>query len=118
MLRFLRSAKFALNGILYGLRTERNVQITVGVMVFTILIGFLLNISQTEMLIVLLWMFGIGAVEYINTSIEKLADRVTTDYDEQIKYVKDMSAGATFIVSIGAAISCLFILVPKIITLF
>lgn len=110
--------KFAWNGFLFGIRTERNVQITVIISIVTILIGLILKISKTEMLILLLWVFGVGTAEYLNTAIEKLGDRVTKDYDEQIKHVKDLSAAATMILSIGAVVSCLLIFIPKVVQLF
>lgn len=113
MFRFIASMRFAWNGIFYALRTERNVQIWLGVTVLTFLIACLLKVSQIEFLIIMIWMFLIGAMEYVNTAIEKLSDRVTTEYDEQIKRVKDISAGATFIASLGAFISCMVIFVPK-----
>lgn len=115
MLRFINSMRFALNGIFYALRNERNVRIWFVIMIITLGISFCLKISILEFIIIMLWMFMIGAMEYANTAIEKLADRVTTDYDEQIKRVKDISAGATFITSVGAFISCMIIFVPKLI---
>lgn len=113
MLRFISSMKFALEGIFYALRTERNVQIWFFVMISTFGIAALLEVSQTEFLIIMLWMFLIGTSEYLNTAIEKLSDRVTTEHDMQIKRVKDISAGATFITSTGAFVTCMIIFVPK-----
>jgi diacylglycerol kinase len=110
--------KFALNGLFYALRTERNVQIWLGILILTFIAGFILKISRIEFLIIGIWMFGIGTAEYLNTAIEKLADRVTTEHDEQIKHVKDISAGATLICSIGAFLTCLSIFIPKILERF
>lgn len=118
MFRYLRSIRFAINGLLYALRTERNVQIWFGVAVLTFLFSIWMEASQTELLIILLWMSLIGTAEYLNTSIEKLSDRVTLEYDEEIKRVKDIAAGATFVASIGAIISGLIIFVPKILEKF
>jgi len=118
MFRFIASMKFALNGIFYALRTERNVQIWLGVTILTFLVAAWLKVSRDEFLIIMTWMFLIGAVEYANTAIEKLSDRVSTDYDEQIKRVKDVAAGATFIASSGAVISCMVIFVPRFIERF
>lgn len=115
MFRYLRSIRFAVNGLLYALRTERNVQIWFGVAVLTFLFSIWMEASQTELLIILLWMSLIGTAEYLNTPIEKLSDRVTLEYDEEIKRVKDIAAGATFVASIGAIISGLIIFVPKLI---
>jgi diacylglycerol kinase len=118
MFRYFRSVKYALNGLFYALRTERNVQIWLVIALLTIFISLWLDVSRTELLIIFLWMFLIGTSEYLNTSIEKLADRVTLERDEQIKHVKDIAAGATFLASTGAVISGLIIFVPKILEKF
>ena len=54
MLRYFRSMKFALNGLFYALRTERNVQIWFGIAILTIGISTWLKVSQIEFLIILL----------------------------------------------------------------
>jgi diacylglycerol kinase len=118
MFRYFRSVKYALNGLFYALRTEKNVQIWLGVTIITLGISFWLEVTSTEFLIIQMWMFLIGTSEYLNTSIEKLADRVTLERDEQIKHVKDIAAGATFLASTGAVISGLIIFVPKILEKF
>lgn len=97
---------------------KKNVQIWLGVTIITLGISFWLEVTSTEFLIILIWMFLIGTCEYLNTSIEKLADRVTLERDEQIKHVKDIAAGATFVASTGAVISGLIIFVPKILEKF
>src|SRR5690606_3935788 len=102
MFRFISSMKFAWNGIFYALRTERNIQIWLGITILTFLIAFFLKVSKIEFLIIMIWVFLIGAMEYVNTALEKLSDRITMEHDEQIKRVKDIAAGATFLVSAGA----------------
>lgn len=118
MFRYFRSMRFALNGLFYALRTERNVQIWLGIAILTIGIAFWLEVSRTELLIILLWMTIIGTSEYLNTALEKLSDRVTLEHDEQIKRVKDIAAGATFVASLGAVMSGVIIFVPKILEKF
>ena len=113
MFRFISSMKFAWNGIFYALQTERNVQIWLGITILTFLIAFFLKVSKIEFLIIMIWVFLIGAMEYVNTALEKLSDRITMEHDEQIKRVKDIAAGATFLVSAGAVISGMVIFVPK-----
>ena len=87
MFHYLRSVKFALDGLFYALRTERNVQIWLGVMLVSFAIAYWLKVTQIEFFIIMIWMFGIGTSEYLNTAIEILSDRVTTDHDEQIKQI-------------------------------
>ncbi|GHT22368.1 hypothetical protein AGMMS4957_12480 [Bacteroidia bacterium] len=58
------------------------------------------------------------AAEAINTSIEILADVVSPERHPQIKLVKDIAAGAVFLLAIAAAIVGLIVFLPKIIAFF
>lgn len=114
MLRYFHSMKFALNGFFYALRTERNVQIWFVVFILGNALCWWLETSRNEHLFILGMLSLIGACEYLNTAIETLADRVTTEKDEQIKHTKDIAAGATLIVSVATALISFIILLPKI----
>ena len=52
-------------------------------------------------------------VELLNTAIEKLADRLTTDHDPQIGRVKDMGSAAVGVALIMAATFWLFAVVER-----
>ncbi len=52
-------------------------------------------------------------VELLNTAIEKLADRLTTDHDLQIGRVKDMGSAAVGVTTLMAAGFWLFALVER-----
>lgn len=47
-------------------------------------------------------------VELLNTAIEKLADRLTTDHDPQIGRVKDMGSAAVGVALVTAGLFWLF----------
>ena len=47
-------------------------------------------------------------VELLNTAIEKLADRLTTDHDLQIGRVKDMGSAAVGVALVTAGLFWLF----------
>lgn len=38
------------------------------------------------------------AIELLNTALERLCDRITTEHDQAIKEVKDMASAAVFVV--------------------
>ncbi len=118
MFRFLKSSRYALEGIWYGLRSERNVQIWFGVLIANMLVALWLGVDRTEFLFLFFSTFAIGIAEYLNTAIEKLSDRVTTEKEEIIKRVKDVAAGATFLASINALVVSLVIYIPKILEKF
>lgn len=52
-------------------------------------------------------------VEILNTAIEKLADRLTTDHDPQIGQVKDMGSAAVGVALVMAGIFWLFAIAER-----
>ncbi|MDD3771441.1 MAG: diacylglycerol kinase [Weeksellaceae bacterium] len=118
MFRFFKSSMYALEGLWFGLRTERNVQIWFGVLFLNLAMAFWLDISKIEWLFVLSVTFTIGISEYMNTAIEALADRVSQEREEAIKRVKDLAAAATFCASTLTFIVSAVIYIPKIIEKF
>ena len=64
------------------------------------LIPFLIFIDTNfliKILIIVIY-FLLLAFELINTSIEKLSDKIKKDFDLDIKIIKDISSGAVFVV--------------------
>lgn len=55
-------------------------------------------------------------MEAVNTAIEKIADMISPEYNETIKQIKDLAAGAVLFVAIAAAITGLLIFAPKVIS--
>jgi len=61
---------------------------------------FLSNIDFNYKIILSVLYFLLLAFEIMNTAIEKLCDRITTDLDPKIKNIKDLSSAAVFIMLI------------------
>ena len=59
---------------------------------------FLSNIDFNYKIILSVLYFLLLAFEIMNTAIEKLCDRITTDLDPKIKNIKDLSSAAVFVV--------------------
>ncbi len=53
-------------------------------------------------------------VELLNTAIEKLSDRLTTDHDPQIGRVKDMGSAAVGVALVMAGLFWLFAIAERI----
>lgn len=112
------SFKNAINGILWAFSTQPNFKIHISLSLLAIISGIILKISPTEMIVIaLVIVFGLG-VEMVNTSIEAMTDLITTEYRQQAKIAKDVSAGMMLLTAIGAVIVALFIFLPKIVKLF
>ena len=60
--------------------------------------------------------FAIGLVwfsEIINSCIERCVDYISLEHTQQAKHIKDMTAGAVFIISVLAACIGLYVFLPK-----
>ena len=105
----------AFKGLGISLRTERNVQLHFLAVAFAVILGFLLDISPLEWLVILLFFGLVLSLELVNTAIEKLCDVVQPEKDNRIGVVKDTSAAAVLWSSIMALIGGIIIFIPKII---
>ena len=63
------------------------------------------NIDFNHKLLLLVLYFILLATEIINTAIEKLSDKFTKDFDNDIKNIKDLSSASVFIVLITLIIT-------------
>ncbi len=92
----------AFRGISLMLRSERNFQIEILALVINLGLIVFLKLTPTDAAIVLLTCFSVLSTEILNTAIEKICDIVQPEYDERVKFIKDISAGAVLILSIAA----------------
>lgn len=113
MKKFMRSVACASNGIRYTFATEKNIRVLLLIVIAEITTALLLEIPRLELLL-LLWIAAVlFALELVNTAIERLADRVTTQHDAQIGIVKDVMAGAVMVASVFAfLIGCIIFFEP------
>ena len=115
----LISFKYAFNGISYVLKTSRNFKIQLIFAVTTLMIGFLLQISQSNYVILIATIVSVLILEILNTSIESIVDLIVKkEFSSLAKISKDTSAGAVLLASINSVIIAVYIFVPKIKLLF
>ena len=115
----LKSFKYAFSGISYVLKTSRNFKIQLIFAVTTLMIGFLLQISHSNYLILIATIMSVLILEILNTSIESIVDLVVKkEFSSLAKISKDTSAGAVLLASINSVIIAVYIFVPKIKLLF
>ena len=115
----LKSFKYALSGISYVLKTSRNFKIQLIFAVTSLMIGFLLQISQSNYIILIATIMSVLILEILNTSIESIVNLVVKkEFSSLAKISKDTSAGAVLLASINSVIIALYIFVPKIGSLF
>jgi len=110
----LKSFKYAFSGISYVLKTSRNFKIQLIFAFTSLMIGFLLQISQSNYVILIATIMSVLILEILNTSIESIVDLVVKkEYSTLAKISKDTSAGAVLLASINSVIIAVYIFTPK-----
>lgn len=109
----LRSFGYAIDGILSGLKEERNMIIHFGAATAVIVFGVLVRLSAAEWMICLLLCGFVLAAELFNTAIEATVDLCMPEEHPKAKLAKDIAAGAVLVVALTAALVGLVIFGPK-----
>lgn len=94
--KITRNFNNSLRGLFLGL-TEHSFRIELIGGIF--LISLLMSIDRsTQFKLIVFALFCLVLIaELINTAIEKVCNRITTDHDEEIRDIKDISSAAVFI---------------------
>lgn len=100
----LASFNYAIDGVVYALRTQRNMRIHVGVAILVLIASLFLRISRAEFLVVLITIVFVIGTELVNTAVEAAIDVATDGFDPLAKVAKDVAAGAVLVSAIGAAV--------------
>jgi diacylglycerol kinase len=109
MLHFYKSFVVALLGIKNAFVQERNLKIHFLSLSCVLLLGAYFSISQLEWVAILVISALVISLEIVNSAIERLCNRITTERDEHIKQIKDMSAGAVLVAAVFALVIAVFI---------
>lgn len=104
-------------GMKWAFKTQPNYRIHFFLSALALVGSYILKVSYTEFLIVLLLIFLGVMMEAINTAIEQTTDAIDKEWREDIKLAKDVSAAAMLIFSLGALIIAAIIFIPKVLTI-
>lgn len=100
---FLKSFVYAGRGLAIVIRTERNARIDAVIAIGVVIAGTMLRIERWEWCAVIGAIGLVTAAETMNTSIERLLDRLHPDQDPAVGAAKDLAAGAVLLAAMGAA---------------
>ena len=118
MKRFTRSVTYALQGIYFCLKRERNFQIHACAAAAVIIVAVALKCTQTEWLFLLINIAAVLVCEMLNTALEHACNIIQQEIHPTLKIIKDVAAGAVLVSALFAAISGAIIFLPKILMLF
>ncbi len=106
----LWSFNYAIEGIVYTLRTQRNMRVH---MVLAVLVGagcLLLGIERMQLVAVVFAISLVFVTELVNTAIEAAVDLSVERFDPLAKIAKDVAAGAVLCAAVNALIVAYLVL--------
>lgn len=112
--KLIKSFEYAIEGLKIAFQ-EQTFKIFCFIAIFVIILMFLLEVSFYEKLILILIITFLMAFELINSRIEQIINVFQPNHHQKAKAIKDVTAGAVFLASLGAAIIGILIFLPRII---
>ena len=117
MKRFFASLGFAFNGLRLFFSKEQNGRIQAVVAILVIVAGLAYRLNVYEWMMILICIALVLALEMINSVVEKLIDHLHPARHAQVKWIKDVAAGAVLWAAIISAVIAGIIFIPKIFSL-
>jgi diacylglycerol kinase len=100
-------------GLRWAFTTQPNFKIHISLSIIVLIISWMIGLDGAEFaVIVFTILLGLSA-EMINTALESMTDLITSQWRQEAKIAKDVSAGMMLLVSFGAVIIALVVLGPK-----
>ncbi|MBB5050452.1 diacylglycerol kinase (ATP) [Afipia massiliensis] len=112
--RMCRATINSRNGLAFAFRSEQAFREELIALLLAIPLAWLIGVTPVRRLELVMVVLLLMVVELLNTAIEKLADRLTTDHDPQIGRVKDMGSAAVAVMLLIAGAFWLFAIAERI----
>lgn len=96
------SFTWAFEGIVYVLRTQRNMRIHIAAGTVGLLLALLMGVTRLEFIAVLAAVSLVLIAEMFNTAIEATIDALVTHFHPLVKVAKDVAAGAVLVSTVNA----------------
>ncbi|WP_427339553.1 diacylglycerol kinase [Caloranaerobacter sp. DY30410] len=112
--RLIDSFNYAVSGIIYTLKTQRNMKIHFIAAFLVLFLSLFLNFSRMELLLLIFAISLVIIAEMINTSIEKTIDLITDEYHPLAEIAKNVAAGAVLISAINSLVVAYLLLFDRV----
>ncbi|HKV69536.1 MAG TPA: diacylglycerol kinase [Gaiellales bacterium] len=107
------SFNYAFEGIIYVVRTQRNMRIHFIVALSVLPLGVLLGVSRIEMLALILAVAFVLLMEMANTALEMTIDVATPAFDPRARAAKDIAAGMVLVSAVTALFVGYLVFAPR-----
>ena len=111
--RMWRATINSRNGLAFAFRSEQAFREELVALLLAVPLALLVGVTPARKIELIFVVLLLIVVELLNTAIEKLSDRLTTDHDPQIGQVKDMGSAAVGVTIVIAGTAWLFAIVER-----
>ena len=117
MLKKWRNLRYALAGVRVAWREEISFKAQILFAIVAPALGWYLEISRIEFLLVVFMVGLVLMAELFNTALEELCDKFKSEHDPHVGKIKDLAAAAVFAASITALVVGFIIYTPYLLAL-
>lgn len=110
----MHSMRFAINGLKILWQEQHNSRVHLVAAFVVVMLGLVLSLSSIQWIALLLLIALVWVSEALNSAVEYLCDRVTTEQDPLIGKAKDVAAAGVLIASLVAAVGGFILFIPTI----
>jgi diacylglycerol kinase (ATP) len=114
LLRLWRATINTRNGLAFAIRSEQAVREELFALVLSVPLAWVVGATLMRRIELVAAVAMVLVVELLNTAIEKLSDRLTTEHDAQIGRVKDMGSAAVGVALVTAGLFWLFSIAERV----
>jgi diacylglycerol kinase (ATP) len=109
----IRSFRYALEGIAAFFQSEHNAWLHFMATIAVFTLATLVGVTKTELLALVFAIGFVWVAEMFNTCIERVMDFVSDQRHKEIKFIKDLAAGAVLVAAITALVVGAVVFIPK-----
>jgi len=109
----IQSFEYAFSGLRLIFKTDHNVWLHFIATVVVIVLALMVKVSLGEAAFLAIAIGLVWVTELINTCLEKMMDFVSKEKHPDIKYIKDVSAGAVLIAAATSLVIGCIVFIPK-----
>ena len=114
VIKRIKGIIIAISGMFFLLKNEDSIKVQSLFFLFFVFLGYYFEITKNEWIIHIILIGFILTAEALNTVAEKICDLINPKYDDRIKLIKDISAGAVSFAVISSLIVLIIIYYPYI----
>lgn len=103
--KMIDSFNYAIEGILYAFKTQRNMKIHIITAIVVIFASLFFNLSKSEFLCLTITITLVIFAELVNTAVENVVDLMTDKYHHLAEIAKNVAAGSVLIASVNAVVT-------------